>query len=86
MILRNYMQLIEPTIIRRSKKVKSSIDTDDLFSLALVKMLGKIEIDDKLIPLKVEKKDPPLNFADLSSWCMPVQPVGYIKCKNFDFL
>ena len=40
----------------------------------------------KTMPVKFEKKQKPEKPADFSSWSMPEQEMGVIKCREHDFL
>ncbi len=77
------MQLLE-----KKRIVNGGIRTDHalrISTLGVVKAPGKTGIL-KSITLQVEKKIREIRKVDFSTWCMPEQPTGYIKCKNFDFL
>ena len=56
-----------------------------LSSFSLINESGKIGIV-KTLPLRFEKKERYIKrVVDFSTWCMPEQPIGYIKCKRYDF-
>jgi hypothetical protein len=70
---------------RRLKTTPSFVQPPTLSSLSLVHRFGKVEI------IKIERqapKDSHLYFRlpEMPGWCMPPIPVGYIKCRGFDFL
>ena len=58
------------------------METLQFSSYGLIYRLGKIEIDN----LEKDDKTQQSETTDFSNWCMPEQQVGYIKCKNYDFL
>ena len=56
-----------------------------LSSFSLTNESGKIGIV-KNLPLRIEKLERYIKrVVDFSTWCMPEQEVGYIKCKKYDF-
>ena len=56
-----------------------------LSSFSLITESGKIGIV-KTLPLRFEKKERYIKrVVDFSTWCMPEQADGYIKCKRYDF-
>ena len=56
-----------------------------LSSFSITNESGKIGIV-KTLPLRFEKKERYIKrVVDFSTWCMPEQAVGYIKCKRYDF-
>ncbi len=52
-------------------------------SSGLVSTLGKPGIL-KMMPARIEKRTEQ-RIKEFSTWCMPEQQVGYIKCKKYDF-
>ena len=56
-----------------------------LSTFSLVHRFGKVEIVNVQTEKK-EQKDQYFKIPDFPGWCMPEQPIGYIKCKRYDFL
>ena len=77
------MQLTESKKLEnRQRRVKKSIGTPQFSSYGLIYRSCKIEIKNLE---KDDRKSQP-GVLDFSNWCMPEQPVEYIKCKKHDFL
>ena len=77
------MQLLEEKkIVNRQRKVREN--PLRLSSFSLNSQFGTTGIV-KTMPVRIEKKERFIKVADFSSWCMPVQPEGYIKCRKYDF-
>jgi len=78
------MQLLEVKKIA-SRQGKLRENTLRLSSFSLTNEFGKIGIV-KTMPVRNEKKEQFIKrVVDFSTWCMPDQLVGYIKCKKYDF-
>ncbi len=77
------MQLLEEKKMKNRQR-KVSDNTLRLSSFSLNSEFGKIGIV-KTMPVRIEKNERYLKVFDFSSWCMPEQPVGYIKCRKYDF-
>lgn len=77
------MQLQLKKIPNRQGKVREN--PLRLSSFSLINESGKIGIV-KTLPLRFEIKERYIKrVVDFSSWCMPVQADGYIKCRKYDF-
>ena len=77
------MQLQLKKILNGQGKVRAN--PLRLSSFSLIDESGKVGIV-KTLPLRFEKKERYIKrVVDFSTWCMPVQAVGYIKCKRYDF-
>ena len=68
-----------------SRSANANAKTPILSSLSLVHHLGRIDFV-KVGPRIREKMEQYFRLEDFPGWCMPDQPAGYIKCRNFDFL
>lgn len=78
------MQLaVEKKIINRSKKLGER--SAPFSSLGIRGEPGKIGVV-KAMPVKFEKKQQQEKPLDFSSWNMPEQENGVIKCREYDFL
>jgi len=69
----------------RLGKANPTVRTPSLSSFSLVHRFGKVEIVN-IVPAKAEKKEQYFKIPDFPGWCMPEQPMGYIKCRKYDFL
>lgn len=69
----------------RLKRTNSVENPPSLSSFSLVHRFGKVEIV-KVNPFPAEEKEQYFKFPELAGWSMPPIPIGYIKCKTFDFL
>ena len=78
-------QIGKKKIASRLRKASPSVKTPSLSSFSLVHRFGKVEIVN-LVPAKKEIKDQYFKIPDFPGWCMPEQPIGYIKCRKYDFL
>ena len=77
------MQLvIEKKIADRPKRLR---DISPRFSSDFTNQPGKTGVV-KTMPVKFEKKEQPEKTTDFSSWSMPEQEMGVIKCREHDFL
>lgn len=77
------MQLIEEQGISNRQKNRREI-LPLLSSINRPDQPGTIAVIKKM-PVKFEKKQPAEKRADFSSWNMPVQENGVIKCREHDF-
>ena len=78
-------QLGKKKFTSSQKKASHTIEPRSLSSFSLINRFGKVEIVN-VLPEKVEKKEQYFKGEDFSGWCMPDQPAGYIKCRQYDFL
>jgi hypothetical protein len=69
----------------RLRKASPSVKTPSLSSFSLVHRFGKVEIVN-VKPVKTAQKEQYFKIPDFPGWCMPEQPIGYIKCRKYDFL
>jgi hypothetical protein len=69
----------------RLKRTNSVVNPPSLSSFSLVHRFGKVEIV-KVTVLPADEKQQYFSIPDFFGWSMPPIPVGYIKCRNFDFL
>ena len=77
------MQLVaEKKIAERPKRIR---EISSRFSSGLTNQPGKPAVV-KTMPVKFEKKEQPEKASDFSSWSMPDQEMGVIKCREHDFL
>lgn len=77
------MQLVaEKKIAERPKRIR---EISSRFSSDLTSQFGKPGVV-KTMPVKFEKKEQPEKTTDFSSWSMPEQEMGVIKCREHDFL
>lgn len=78
------MQLaVEKKVINRSKKLREL--SAPFSSFGIRSEMGKIGVV-KAMPVKFEKKQQKEKPLDFSSWNMPEQENGVIKCRDHDFL
>jgi len=73
---------LEKPIAHRPKKVR---DISPRFSSGLTNQLDKVGVV-KTMPVKFERKEQLEKTMDFSSWSMPEQEMGVIKCREHDFL
>lgn len=85
-LLKNVMQQIgKKQIASRLRKASPRVKIPpSLSTFNLVHRFGKVEI------VHVEREKPAatqgyFKIPDFPGWCMPEQPMGYIKCKKYDF-
>ncbi len=77
------MQLVaEQQIVRPPKEIRK---ISPRYSADFADQPGKTGVI-KTMPVKFEKKQKPEKPADFSSWSMPEQETGVIKCREHDFL
>jgi len=69
----------------RIRKPGPFVKTPVLSSFSLVHRFGKVEIV-PVLPQKRDRNDQYFKIPDFPGWCMPEQQMGYIKCKEYDFL
>ena len=69
----------------RLREATPSAKTPSLSSFSLVHRFGKVEIVN-VKPVKTQQKEQYFKIPDFPGWCMPEQPMGYIKCRKYDFL
>ena len=69
----------------RLKRTNSVENPPSLSSFSIIHRFGKVEIV-KVDPLPAEGKEQYFMIPDFPGYSMPPIPIGYIKCKNFDFL
>ena len=66
----------------RQWKATKNIGRLQFSPYGLIYRVGKIEADN--LEKRDKKRQP--DVIDFADWCMPEQPVEYIKCKKHDFL
>jgi hypothetical protein len=76
-------QAAKKRFINHQKKLNQTLQAPSLSSFSLVHRFGKIEI---IHVVKAEKKEDYFKIPDFPGWSMPEHPIGYIKCKKYDFL
>lgn len=72
-------------VTSRLRKANATVRTPSLSSFSLVHRFGKVEIVN-VQPVKAVPKEQYFKIPDFPGWCMPEQPMGYIKCRKYDFL
>jgi hypothetical protein len=70
-------------LVSHPKKLRQTAQLPSLSSFNLVHRFGKIEI---IRVVKPEKRDDYFKIPDFPGWSMPELPIGYIKCRDHDFL
>ena len=70
-------------LVSQRKKIRQTFQAPSLSSFDLVHRFGKIEI---IRVVKPEKKEDYFKIPDFPGWSMPEHPIGYIKCRDHDFL
>jgi len=78
-------QIGKKKLTSRLREASPFVKTPSLSNFSLVHRFGKVEIVN-VQPEKKEQKDQYFKIPDFPGWCMPEQPVGYIKCRQYDFL
>ncbi len=78
-------QIGKKKLTSRLRKASPAVRTPSLSSFSLVHRFGKVEIVN-VQPVKTVQKEQYFKIPDIPGWCMPEQPVGYIKCRKYDFL
>ncbi len=70
----------------RLSKADTVSKNPTLSSFSVVQRYGKLEIVSvaPVISL-IEPKDQYFKIPDFAGWSMPAIPIGYIKCREFDF-
>ena len=70
-------------LVNHQKKLGQTFQSPSLSSFNLVHRFGKIEI---IRVIKPVKKEDYFKIPDFPGWSMPEHPMGYIKCRDHDFL
>ncbi len=78
-------QIGKKKLTSRLRKAGPAVRTPSLSSFSLVHRFGKVEIVN-VQPVKTVQKAQYFKIPDCPGWCMPEQPMGYIKCRKYDFL
>jgi hypothetical protein len=78
------MQLLEQKLIVNRAK-NNGVVSPMLSTLCCPDQPGNVAVVKKM-PVKFEKKPITQKQGDFSSWNMPVQENGVIKCRDHDFL
>jgi hypothetical protein len=85
--VKNMQQAQKKNYASRLSTSKAFSKSPSLSSFSVVQRFGKLEIVSVTPVISLnEPKGQYFKIPDFPGWSMPAIPIGYIKCKQFDFL